>query len=114
MFNYGSRQEIMSSIKRMITDDVSPDEVTDELVNSYLYTADIPDPEFGKIRAKGTTTSPEIELGPHVAAIGMRFYTGDMFPPRYQQQIFIAEHGSWNRDTKIGYRITLVRLDRYG
>ena len=80
----------------------------------YHHGADIPDPEFGKIRAKGTTTSPEIELGPHVAAIGMRFYTGDMFPPRYQQQIFIAEHGSWNRDTKIGYRITLVRLDRYG
>ena len=50
-------------------------------------------------------------LGPHVAAIGMRFYTGTMFPEEYRNQIFIAEHGSWNRSTPIGYRVTLVRLD---
>ena len=41
----------------------------------------------------------------------MRFYTGAMFPPEYRNQIFIAEHGSWNRSTKIGYRISLVRLE---
>jgi len=46
-----------------------------------------------------------------VAALGMRFYTGAMFPERYRGQIFIAEHGSWNRTTPIGYRVTLVRLD---
>jgi glucose/arabinose dehydrogenase len=45
-----------------------------------------------------------------VAALGMRFYTGSMFPPEYRNQIFIAEHGSWNRSEKIGYRIMLVRL----
>ena len=50
-------------------------------------------------------------LGPHVAAIGMRFYTGTMFPDEYRNQIFIAEHGSWNRSTPIGYRVTLVRLE---
>ena len=50
------------------------------------------------------------ELGPHVAAIGMRFYTGTMFPAAYRNQIFIAEHGSWNRSDPIGYRISLVRL----
>jgi glucose/arabinose dehydrogenase len=50
-------------------------------------------------------------LGPHVAALGMRFYTGTMFPESYRQQIFIAEHGSWNRTEPIGYRVTLVRLD---
>jgi glucose/arabinose dehydrogenase len=49
-------------------------------------------------------------LGPHVAPLGMRFYTGTMFPPEYRNQIFIAEHGSWNRSKKIGYRVTLVRL----
>jgi glucose/arabinose dehydrogenase len=49
-------------------------------------------------------------LGPHVAALGMRFYTGTMFPASYRNQIFIAEHGSWNRSTPIGYRVTLVRL----
>ena len=41
----------------------------------------------------------------------MRFYTGDMFPEEYRNQIFIAEHGSWNRSSKIGYRVTLVRLN---
>ena len=40
----------------------------------------------------------------------MRFYTGTMFPPRYRDQILIAEHGSWNRSKKAGYRISLVRL----
>jgi len=51
------------------------------------------------------------KLGPHVASLGMRFYTGDMFPAEYKNQIFIAEHGSWNRSRKIGYRITLVKLE---
>jgi glucose/arabinose dehydrogenase len=48
---------------------------------------------------------------PHVAALGMRFYTGSMFPAEYRNQIFIAEHGSWNRSTPIGYRISLVELN---
>ena len=55
-------------------------------------------------------TPPAQNLGPHVAALGMRFYTGTMFPPEFRNQIFIAEHGSWNRSTKIGYRVALVRL----
>ena len=53
---------------------------------------------------------PAIELGPHVAALGMRFYTGKMFPAEYKNQVFIAEHGSWNRQQPIGYRVTLVRV----
>ena len=44
----------------------------------------------------------------------MRFYTGSLFPETYKNQIFIAEHGSWNRSSKIGYRISLVRLDERG
>jgi glucose/arabinose dehydrogenase len=71
----------------------------------------IPDPEFGKGTDCSKFTPPAMELGPHVAAIGMRFYTGTMFPPQYRNQIFIAEHGSWNRSTPIGYRVTLVRLE---
>jgi hypothetical protein len=51
-----------------------------------------------------------MELGSHVASLGMRFYTGAMFPESYRNQIFIAEHGSWNRSDPVGYRITLVRL----
>ena len=57
---------------------------------------------------------PAQALGPHVAALGMRFYTGTQFPPTYRNQVFIAEHGSWNRSQKIGYRVTLVRLDADG
>jgi glucose/arabinose dehydrogenase len=56
-------------------------------------------------------TPPERELPAHVASLGMRFYTGRMFPPGYRGQVFIAEHGSWNRSQPIGYRVSLVRLD---
>jgi glucose/arabinose dehydrogenase len=44
----------------------------------------------------------------------MRFYTGSQFPAAYRNQVFIAEHGSWNRSRKIGYRVSLVRLDAAG
>ena len=57
------------------------------------------------------STPPAQNLGAHVASLGMRFYTGTQFPARYHDQIFIAEHGSWNRSKKIGYRITLVRVE---
>jgi glucose/arabinose dehydrogenase len=76
----------------------------------YCHGKNIADPEFGANRRCDEFTAPVQELGPHVAALGMRFYTGRMFPQEYQNQIFIAEHGSWNRSTPIGYRITVVRL----
>jgi len=76
----------------------------------YCHAGRIPDPEFGKQRKCDEFTSPAQELGPHVAPLGMRFYTGTMFPEPYRDQIFIAEHGSWNRTDPIGYRIILVRL----
>jgi glucose/arabinose dehydrogenase len=50
-------------------------------------------------------------LGPHVAALGMRFYTGTMFPEAYRGGIFIAEHGSWNRSRPVGYRVTFVKVE---
>ncbi len=77
----------------------------------YCHGGDIPDPEFGQERGCQEFTSPALKLGPHVAAIGMRFYTGDMFPEEYRNQIFIAEHGSWNRAEPLGYRLSLVRLE---
>lgn len=76
----------------------------------YCHGTNVPDPLYGAKRRCGEFTSPAMELGPHVASLGMRFYTGAMFPKSYRGQIFIAEHGSWNRSTPIGYRITLVRL----
>jgi len=77
----------------------------------YIHQGDIPDPELGKGKLANEFAPPARKLDPHVAALGMRFYTGDMFPQRYRNQIFMAEHGSWNRSEKIGYRIMLVRLD---
>lgn len=76
----------------------------------FCHGGDIPDPAFGADRPCGQFTPPAIKLGPHVAALGMRFYTGSMFPEKYHGQIFIAEHGSWNRSQKIGYRISLVTV----
>jgi len=76
----------------------------------YCHGTNIPDPEFGKQRSCAEFEPPAISLGAHVAALGMRFYTGGMFPADYQNQIFIAEHGSWDRSRPSGCRITLVRL----
>ena len=77
----------------------------------YCHGGTIADPEFGAKRACSDFAAPAQKLGPHVATLGMRFYTGTLFPPAYRGQIFIAEHGSWNRSKKIGYRISMVKLD---
>ncbi len=80
----------------------------------FCHQGDIPDPEFGEQRGCGEFTSPARTLGPHVASLGMRFYTGSMFPDEYRQKIFIAEHGSWNRTPEAGhtgFRITVATLD---
>jgi glucose/arabinose dehydrogenase len=74
----------------------------------YCHGGMIEDPEYGDTHTCREFTAPALNLGPHVASLGMRFYTGAMFPPEYRNQIFIAEHGSWNRSTKTGYRITLA------
>jgi glucose/arabinose dehydrogenase len=80
----------------------------------YCHGGDIPDPEFaekGDDKGCAAYVPPARKLGPHVAALGMLFYQGDMFPAEYRGQVFLAEHGSWNRETPIGYRVMLVRLD---
>ncbi len=80
----------------------------------YCHEGDILDPEFGKGKKCSDYTAPVQKLGPHVAALGMRFYTGAAFPIEYQNQVFIAEHGSWNRSEPLGYRVTMVKLDASG
>ncbi len=80
----------------------------------HCHQGDLPDPEFGRSRRCAEFEPPAQKLGPHVAALGMRFYTGAMFPAEYRNQVFIAEHGSWNRSRKNGYRVMLVRLDAAG
>ena len=73
----------------------------------YCHQGDIVDPVFGMGHKCSEFTPPVVKLGPHVAPLGMKFYTGNMFPAEYKNGIFIAEHGSWNRNKKIGYRISL-------
>ena len=77
----------------------------------YCHGGDIADPEFGKGRRCADFTPPVQKLGPHVAPLGIEFYNGDSFPAAYRGRAFIAEHGSWNRSEKIGYRITTVALE---
>lgn len=76
----------------------------------YCHQGDVLDPEYGAGRDCGDYMAPAQQLGPHVAALGMRFYTGEMFPAAYRGQVLIAEHGSWNRSEPIGYRVSMVRL----
>ena len=80
----------------------------------YCHQGDLLDPEFGKGKNCADYTPPAEKMGPHVAPLGMRFYTGNMFPAEYQKQIFIAQHGSWNRSQFIGYRVMVAKLDASG
>jgi glucose/arabinose dehydrogenase len=74
------------------------------------HQGDVLDAEFGKGDDCAKYRSPATKLGPHVAALGLRFYTGKMFPEEYQNELFIAQHGSWNRRNPLGYRIGLVHV----
>ncbi|MFL9894900.1 PQQ-dependent sugar dehydrogenase [Paraburkholderia sp. RL17-381-BIF-C] len=80
----------------------------------YCHGGSTPDPEFGKDYPCSGFTPPAVKLGAHVAALGMRFYSGSMFPPAYRNTIFVAEHGSWNRSKKVGYRVVHVVTDPDG
>ena len=101
-------------------DDVPPDELNRaprpgmHFGYPYCHGGTVADPQLGASRPCSEFVAPAQALGPHVAALGMRFYTGTQFPAAYRNQVFIAEHGSWNRSRKIGYRITLVRVDASG
>jgi glucose/arabinose dehydrogenase len=76
----------------------------------YCHQGDIPDPKFGKAGVCREYTAPDVKVGPHVAALGVMFYTGDMFPAEYKNELFVAQHGSWNRSNPLGYRIGLVHV----
>jgi glucose/arabinose dehydrogenase len=80
----------------------------------FCHQGDTLDPEFGKGRDCKAYTPPVLKLGAHVAPLGMRFYTGKMFPAEYRNNIFLARHGSWNRSTKQGYDIYRVTLNENG
>ena len=80
----------------------------------YCHQGNVLDPEFGKNKSCSDYTSPVELLGPHVASLGMRFYTGNKFPQDYKNQIFIALHGSWNRSQPSGYKVLNIKTDSTG
>jgi glucose/arabinose dehydrogenase len=101
----------------LLGDDIPPDELNHAPRKGmafgfpYCHAGEVKDPEFGDKHACSEFEPPARKLDPHGAAIGMRFYTGRMFPAEYHNQIFIAEHGSWNRSVPIGYRVMVAKLD---
>ena len=80
----------------------------------YCHQGDLLDGEYGKNRSCSEFTPPVAKLGAHIAPLGMKFYTGKMFPAEYKNSIIIAQHGSWNRSTKQGYNLVRVTLDAKG
>lgn len=80
----------------------------------YCHAGNVADPEYGSKRPCSEFVAPVARLGAHVAALGMRFYTGTQFPQAYRNNVFIAEHGSWDRSEPSGYRVVRVALDASG
>ena len=80
----------------------------------YCHQGNIADQEFGWGHSCDEFTKPIALLGPHTAALGMRFYTGNTFPSEYRNAIFIARHGPWNRTKKIGGDIVVAKLSEDG
>ena len=102
------------------SEDVPEDElnrvtkVGEHFGSPYCYQGDFPDPEFGWGHSCSEFTPPVAKMGPHSASLGMRFYTGNMFPAKYKNAIIVARHGSWNRTKKFGGDIVAVFLNKDG
>jgi len=80
----------------------------------YCWQGNIPDPEFGWGHSCSEFTPPVGLMGPHAAALGMRFYTGSMFPKTFKNAIIVARHGSWNKTVKFGGDVVVVHLNKDG
>ena len=104
----------------MLGDDVPPEELNriakpgQHFGYPYCHAGDILDPEFGKGRDCKNFTAPELTFQAHSAPLGIRFYTGKLFPDEYREQIFFVQHGSWNRSKKVGAQIMQVTLPKSG
>lgn len=101
----------------MLGDDIPPCELNrvtepgQHFGYPFCHGGVIKDPEFGDQHPCSDFVAPVYALGAHVAPLGVKFNTGNMFPEKYKQYAFIAEHGSWNRTKKVGYKIALVQLE---
>jgi glucose/arabinose dehydrogenase len=103
-----------------LSEDVPNDELNrvtktgEHFGSPYCYQGNLPDPEFGWGHSCSEFTPPILLTGPHSAGLGLRFYTGNMFPKKYKNAIFLARHGSWNRSKKFGGDILVVHLNKNG
>lgn len=101
----------------MLGDDIPPCELNriseagQHFGYPFCHGGTVKDPEFGDQRPCSEFVAPVQAMGAHVAPLAVKFYTGKMFPKKYQNFAFVAEHGSWNRSKKVGYRISLVELN---
>lgn len=77
----------------------------------YFHGGDIPDPEFAGDKKAKDYVYPALNLGAHVAPLGVHFYSANQFPETYKKRLFVAEHGSWNRSTKSGYRVMMATIE---
>jgi glucose/arabinose dehydrogenase len=80
----------------------------------YCHSNGTPDPQFKKDKACDGVTKPVASMGEHAAALGMRFYTGSMFPAEYKDAMFIARHGSWNRSKVLGFDVVVAKASADG
>ena len=117
-FQKGTKELWFTNNGRDWVDESLPNDTLNRLAHKgmnfgypFCHQGDFLDPEFGKGRSCDEFDKPEMKLGAHVAALGMRFYNGNMFPAEYKGNIFIAEHGSWNKTKKSGYQVVRVVLD---
>lgn len=78
----------------------------------YCHGGDIADPELGGERKCSEFIAPAWKFKAHMAALGIHFYQGKQFPAQYRSQLFVAEHGSWNRSQPHGYRVVAVHFDK--
>jgi len=99
----------------MLGDDIPTDEINrvDKAGQNfgfpYCHGGTVPDPNYNGFPCDDFSP-PALQLGAHVAPLGITFYTGSQFPQKYQNKLFVAEHGSWNRSKKSGYRIIMAKL----
>jgi len=77
----------------------------------YIHQGDLPDPRFGSGHDPDDYTAPVLKLGAHVAPLGLAFYRGNSFPNGFNNTVFWAEHGSWNRSEKDGYRVMMGQIN---
>ncbi|HEY0569086.1 MAG TPA: sorbosone dehydrogenase family protein [Xanthobacteraceae bacterium] len=78
----------------------------------WFYIGNHEDPHHAGERPdlKGKVSAPDVLIQAHSASLGLAFYTGAAFPPDYSGDGFAAEHGSWNRSKRTGYKVIRIRL----